>query len=345
MLFSSRTPFGMSFAARVTLAFALCVSTFCHAHAQEASPGDHAIRTQRYQIGPNFDRLDTSTAPDRAGAVDPFAPGDSSSGSSDQSNKTIQQTLIDDLGIEFPEGTYARINGKTGELEIRHQPAILRAIEIYLDEVTQPYSLLNVRVEIFQMPIADAMHIQRITDSTDDDTAVWEAVQKRSEVDGSHVTAVNALTTQTRSGQRSKAEDINEFIYPTEIDWSPDKQAFVPAAFETRNYGTMIEADLVLGVDEVTVDLNFSLEHHTAPPTMHPITLASPEKGIELTTVKMPEFHTKRITTAVTMRANTVKLIGAWRPTGKPEFEDAQLMQVAFLRVAMQKIRSVVPIQ
>ena len=113
----------------------------------------------------------------------------------------------------------------------------------------------------------------------------------------------------------------------------------------TFNYGTMLEVDPIIGADDVTVDLNVFLEHHTAPPTMHPITLASPDKGTVLTTVEMPEFHCKRLTTQMTMRANTVKLIGAWRPTGKPELENSQLMQVAFLRVAMQKIRSVVPVE
>ncbi len=59
----------------------------------------------------------------------------------------------------------------------------------------------------------------------------------------------------------------------------------------------------------------------------------------------MPEFHCKRITTNVIMRANTTTLIGPWRPTGKPEFEDSGLMQVAFLRIARQRVRTVVPIE
>ena len=151
----------MSLIMRAALVFIVGVFAVDRGSAQESTADDNSVRSQRYRVSPNFNRAPNQSTAGGQGAVDPFAPGDPGSGSPPQSNNTIQQTLIDDLGIEFPEGTYARINGESGELEIRHHPAILRAIEIYLNEINQPYAVLGIRVEIFQMPNGDALRVQR----------------------------------------------------------------------------------------------------------------------------------------------------------------------------------------
>jgi len=312
------------------------VLTEADAQDQGSLPGDpNAIATKRYTLNPSL----LYTGRHLGTATDPFAPADETL----PSIKSTQEILSAALDIDFPEGTFAHYDPSTGGLSIRHHPAVIKAIEIYLGEISYSERAVDFSIEIFQMPILEAFRIQRLTTSSDDDTTVFREVQKLAENPASAVTPVTIVSLECRSGQRSKAELIDEFIYPTEVDWSADKQAFVPAAFETRNYGTIFEVDPVIGADDVTIDINLFFEHHTAPPTMHPITLASPKKGIELTTVQMPEFHSKRITTSMSMRTNTSRLIGVWKPTGKPEFENSQIMQVAFLRVAVQKILDVVP--
>jgi len=308
------------------------------AQDQGTLPGDpKAIVTKRYALNPFL----LYTGRHHGTATDPFAPADETL----PSIKSTQEILSAALGIDFPEGTFAHYDPSTGGLSVRHHPAVIKAIEIYMDEISYAENAVDFSVEIYQMPMLEAFRIQRQTSSSDDDTAVFREVQKLAEESASSVTPVISVSLESRSGQRSKVELVDEFIYPTEVDWSTDKQAFVPAAFETRHYGTIFEVDPVIGADDVTIDINLFLEHHTAPPTLHPITLASPSKGIELTTVQMPEFHTKRITTSMSMRTNTSRLIGVWKPTGKPEFENAQIMQVAFLRVAVQKLRTVVPVK
>lgn len=131
-------------------------------------------------------------------------------------------------------------------------------------------------------------------------------------------------------------------IYPTEIKWDAKEETVLPASFETRNVGTTLEVDPVLGADQSTVDLSFSLEHHTAPPIMRPVTVTSPNTG-RVVVVEMPEMHTKQITTQLTMGINSSKCIGAWRPTGKPEYEKENVMQIVFLRVDLQTTGKVVP--
>ncbi len=277
-----------------------------------------------------------SSAGTHAG-VDPFAPSDGQ-----PPVNTTQEILAKALGIEFPPGTYARYDPRTGTLAVRHHPAVMKAIQYYMETLAgSPELMLLVQVEVYQMPLNLALRFLRESVSGNSDGAIWEKIRRAAEDENDPVEAVTALYLHARSGRRAKTEDKSEFIYPTEIEWNESKQAIIPGAFETRDVGSMLEVDPVIGADQVTIDLNFEFEHHTAPPTMHPITIASPDQNAKLTVVEMPEFHSKRVNTQITMRAGGTKLIGTWRPTGKPEYEKSKLMHLVFLRTALQKVQAV----
>jgi hypothetical protein len=298
-------------------------------------PGDpNEVSTQQMRVPPTF-LYEGSGSDD---TVDPF-----SSAEGKRQTLTTQQILSEALGIDFPEGTYAHYDPRTGALAVRHHPAVMKAISLYINAIADAQEkLVLVRVEIFQMPMHEAMRIQRHAEAKADNTQLWAQVSRACEDPNSSTEAVTSVSLHARSGQRAKAEDYSEFIYPTEVDWSTEKEAIIPAAFETRYVGTILEVDPVIGADDVTIDLNFSVEHHTAPPTMHSITVASPDKGTQFTAVQMPEFHCKRITTSITTYDGTTKLIGAWRPTGKPEYAEQKVMHLVFLRAAIQKVGEIV---
>ncbi|MCB1236194.1 MAG: hypothetical protein KDM91_14080 [Verrucomicrobiae bacterium] len=142
-----------------------------------------------------------------------------------------------------------------------------------------------------------------------------------------------------RSGQRAKVESIHEYIYPTEYDHpeivrtnsDPEgkKQTNtvkesaplpIPAAFETRNVGTTLEVDPVIGADDVTIDLNL------APEIVY---LAGESEWGEFENregsvpVKMPIFFTMKVTTQLVTIAGQYALISANSPmnedTGLPD--------------------------
>ena len=92
----------------------------------------------------------------------------------------------------------------------------------------------------------------------------------------------------------------------------------------------------------MTVDLHFQLEYHTAPPSVSTMEVLFPDSKEPLK-IPVPEFHGKEIRTVETMLAGTAKLIGSWRPTGKPEFEKNDLMQVVFLKVDIHEFGSIAP--
>ena len=84
---------------------------------------------------------------------------------------------------------------------------------------------------------------------------------------------LTAPSTVVRSGQRSEIKVVREFIYPTEYD-PPDipnnigsngSNAFPvtpanPTAFETREIGTTLEVEPIIGPDNFTIELNLAPE-------------------------------------------------------------------------------------
>ncbi len=146
---------------------------------------------------------------------------------------------------------------------------------------------------------------------------------------------IDTLIVIARSGQRAKIESIYEYIYPTEYiepgiigtggkDGAAQKISLLPTAtaFETRNVGTTLEVDPVLGADDRTIDLNL------APELVY---LVGQEKygkhkaGDSEVEVVMPLIYTIKTTTQVTVIAGEYSLIGVNSPfridTGMPDHE------------------------
>ncbi len=301
---------------------------------EEASP---VTRAYRAAIG--IGEVLRTPASAGAGPADPFAAPDNASG--DASAFDLQAFLTEELGIDFPEGTFARLDPATGKLELRHHPGVVAAIETYLNAFDQlAQKQLSIRAEIYEMPALAALKVQQICGPLDDHTPVLTNVE--SMVERGRATLVTVIGTISRSGQRSRSQAISEFIYPTEVDWNKAQDAVLPAAFETRYVGTLFEVDPVLGADDFTIDLNFSLEHHTAPPTMRPIKVTAPG-GKAVNVVEMPEFHTNQIVTQLTLGDGAAKCVGGWHPSGGPGHEKRETMQVAFIRAEIQSMPPLTP--
>lgn len=129
-----------------------------------------------------------------------------------------------------------------------------------------------------------------------------------------------------RSGQRAKVEGILERIYPTEYDpatavtKSKDgdssvtvNKALLPTAtaFETRNIGTSVEVDPVMGADEVTIDLNLAPEITYTVGNQSYGTYREGESKVDLV---MPDFYTVKITTQISMLDGQHYFVGATSP-------------------------------
>lgn len=133
---------------------------------------------------------------------------------------------------------------------------------------------------------------------------------------------LNSATVMARSGQRAKAESVQEFIYATEYDPpmmvvenepNTEERPRLPnaTAFETRNVGVTLEVDPVMGADDVTLDLNLSPEIvYLGGYT----TWGNYETKDGKVQIKMPAFFTIKTTTQVTTISGQYSMIGAQSP-------------------------------
>lgn len=134
---------------------------------------------------------------------------------------------------------------------------------------------------------------------------------------------IDSAVVLARSGQRAKVESILEVIYATEYD-PPDALAVGkepndtltlvppnPTAFETRNVGTTVEVDPVLGADERTVDLSLSPElvYRVGDEEFGEFNVGGSE-----VIPRMPLFYTMKLTTQVAMIVGEYLFAGVQSP-------------------------------
>ncbi len=137
------------------------------------------------------------------------------------------------------------------------------------------------------------------------------------------------MVVSSRSGQRAKAEGIDEIIYPTEynpgqmpgtVTLNGEAEAPTtpptPTAFETRNAGITLEVDPVLGQNgEIDLNLAPELVFHVEDKVI------GTNIGDDVQEVTMPVFHTVKMTTQVTLLSGGYAFLGTSRLHGKQESE------------------------
>lgn len=136
-------------------------------------------------------------------------------------------------------------------------------------------------------------------------------------------TLIESVMVTARSGNRAKAESIQEYIYPTEYGagsflhsekaiGTVTKQIAPQArAFETRNVGVTLEVDPVIGTDERIIDLNL------APELVYLTGKESWGKHLaegSTVDVLMPSFYSVKTTTQVTVVAGEYLLMSVQSP-------------------------------
>lgn len=158
---------------------------------------------------------------------------------------------------------------------------------------------------------------------------------------------IDTAVVLARSGQRAKVESVREVIYATEYippgatdndkekneSKADAKVSVLPtaAAFETRNVGTTLEVDPVLGADEHTVDLSLSPEivYHVGQEEY-----GIYKEGESEVVAKMPLFYTMKLTTQVTMIVGEYLFAGVQSPVDEETMKvDRGRKIMVFLKV------------
>ena len=168
-------------------------------------------------------------------------------------------------------------------------------------------------------------------------------------VDEGKATAVETMLCTGRSGEKSMAESIEEYIYPTEYEpaeipnevhntvngekLTPSGRDLAtgptPTSFETRNLGSTLEIEPTVGANNRLIDLRMApdIVYHVGNETW------SEWKGqYGDASIKMPTMYRLGLTTGVTLLDGQTLLVAAQSPKGENGFPDMKRKVMIFVR-------------
>lgn len=309
---------------------------------------DDGLYTWSFLVPPDF----FSVASVAASTPSPQAPADPfGSGPAGGPRCISPKELLEANGIPFPEGSMASFVAATSHLIVRNFPRNLKLIESYvagLKERGRP-RLLVFTLNVVQGEGTLMRQLVGRTEGLSDHAVSWK--EAMAFVQAGQMQMIRTLRLDGRSGQRILSEaglEHAHIVHAHSVPAEPGKTGeensgkASPAALlkpepptlelERRICGLQFETDPLLSPDFSTVDINFALEHHYAPPSTRQ---APPAADLKAYRVDLPatDFHCAKILSAITMLDGMTKVIGIWKPEGSPEFDGKDVMQAAFLQV------------
>jgi hypothetical protein len=246
--------------------------------------------------------------------------------SGEASNRRTAQEILTEAGIIFAEGTSAVYLKTTCVLTVVQSEDQIAAVESYLATITHsPEKLIHIRAEIYEVSQAQGIQVSESAQSEGEHTPERAALMKAVQSGGVKLIAFPSII--CRSGQRAL---ILEELVSAEAEISTENES---EKNETQLEDTSItisklEADAILGADEFTIDLNFSLS------------ISEPLEPGEAGADYPGHFRQRTITTQATLMNGNHQLIGSWRAPGDRVylvFLSAHLQQIEPVRKASEK--------
>lgn len=184
-------------------------------------------------------------------ATDPFTTPSRSFKPTKLPRSTPQERL-EEAGIAFAEGAYARYDDKAEILTIVQTSEQMELVEAFLESIHVDFEKQILAVaEIYRVPALAALEVMESIRSHGDHTPERNAVLETVRSGKSELLTVPTIL--CRSGQRAKTSEI--LFEQPEIH--ADDEGDAP---ESRQIPLVeMETDIVLGADEYTVDANLQL--------------------------------------------------------------------------------------
>jgi hypothetical protein len=281
------------------------------------SSAKKAMRTRSFRIPPDF-LCDTATPNPGASQAPPLT----------RFPHPSAQEILKNAGIEFPEGASAAFSPATSLLVVTNTPENLAKIEDFVTNVARHLpTTLAFTTHILQAEGSVMRELIKESTGIADHTEVWKKAEQL--VAKGEATVLSTQRVETRSGQRCTIEAVEEHRFVN--GFTKDEKGRWNVDFGMRPVGSRLEIDPVLGPDGYTIDLNLAPEYHHAPPTLPSFDASAPAGTYHVQSL-LPVFHVSKLTTAITMGSGMTRLLGVWKPGGKPEFDDGDVLQAAFIR-------------
>ena len=218
---------------------------------------DGGLFRAQYLVPQSFFKIysDNSNA-----AADPFADPVVNSGTGEIEKLEDPVSILESAGVEFSEGASAEYDWATGVMTIVQTPDQLELIEAYIDSGCDytPRQIF-MRAEVFELPLKLATQALDSAIREGEHSPERDAIIRRVESgDGRLVFAAGMVG---RSGQRVTVS--SEGFTERQPSQDEKKKTKGQAAAPPSPSVFIFEADPILGADEFTVDINYSLEFQT----------------------------------------------------------------------------------
>lgn len=238
----------------------------------------------------------------------------------DRPNRKTAQDILRDAGIQFAEGTSAIFPTTTGVLTIVQTKDQIAAVESYIESITPgPEIYIHIRAEIYEVPHAQGIQVIESAQSEGEHTPERAALMKA--VQSGDVKLIAFPNLICRSGQRATV--LEELVSSEEATPNENKSEDNDKMPEVTPITiSKLEADAILGADEFTVDLNFSLS------------ISEPAVPTEAGADESGRFRQRTITTQATLMNGNQQLVGSWNAPGDRVY-------LVFLSAHLQEIEPV----
>lgn len=206
--------------------------------------------------------------------------------------------------------------------------------------------LIQVQIEWIEMDHATLTDLMLLRDPKGDSTALRMEVHELAKKGKAEI--LETAICLCRSGQKATTESIEEKIYPTEyepaeiatgieIHGNVDSKSLgqlvtppTPTAFETRNVGTTLEIEAIIGADNKTIDLRLAPEIVIDTGVVKWQTVKD-SNGVE-NHIQMPLFYSMRMSTGLTLRDGEFRFAGLHTPEGENGEADRKRKVMMFVK-------------
>lgn len=252
------------------------------------------------------------------------------------------QEMLEEAGLVFPEGAFAKYNRGVGRLIVVNTADQLDLVHAYLGCGMGNYQAYVLYLFLEQIEVDASLYHNWMFENrlTGDDTILRR--QAQAWLKAGEASLLETVSLTGRSGQRSRVDAVEELIYTVGYDphETPGKVVLegsglqsvvvpvVPAAFETRKLGTSLQLDTVLGADGSTLDVALSPESVQKIGTID----WPPAEGANITAAVLPLLHTMKFSTQVTLKSGQYRFLGTTRPSAPTVESRKQPLVMSFLR-------------
>jgi hypothetical protein len=244
----------------------------------------------------------------------------------DIASRPTAKMILEDQGIPFPEGAIASFNPAASILFVKNTNENLALVEAYVKSLIGLGPMLtNFTSHVIQGPGPLLRRLTAQAASKSDHRS--ELDELLAAVKAGTVQHLNTTRIETKPGTRATEEQVTQHQAITEVSVNDKGEPFFTQ--EMRRVGLLVELEPTVGSDGVIVELNIAPEFHTTAPFEHREHVIDTQgRRLEF---PLTDYHAAKVNTAITMPDGTARLLSLYKPTGRREFEDEDILQAIFI--------------